>query len=1052
MSKRPKSFWRTCRVYFRRFRIAVWFAILMSLVALLYLNQIGLPDFAKKPLVEKLRARGLDLRFSRLRLSWFRGLVAENARFGRPDEPLSPHLTVREVQLRFNHQALARLQFQIDALVLRHGRLVWPIVETNGPQRELALEDIQSHLRFLPDDLWALDQFTARFAGVNFELSAIVTNASAIRDWKVFQPRPAGPAGATRPDLRKLADTLERIHFSESPEIRLDVRGDAREPTSFTVRTVLNAPGADTPWGELAGGRLTARLYPATTNGLSRADLILDADNAQTRWGRTANLQLTAHLASYIAQTNLAQGDLNLCADRAEAEWGSGRNLQVRLHFDSIPGQTNLVNAELAAQVEQIETRWGSSTSNRLNARWIHALTNPIPLAGEGQYSSENASSQWGAAKAVRFNAHFANPATEAPPSAPDPSLGLWAKLEPYVADWDCQFLEPHSPDARAEEITCTGSWNAPELTVRSLQARLGQKALQARGELEVASRALQLQLTSDIDPHWIEPLFTKEMRGWLAKCSWELPPEFKVEAFLTVPPWVDPGTNWPETMLASLQMAGEFNFANGGAFEAVSFTSARSHFTCTNLFVALPDLRVTRPEGWIEAALSADQPSQDFQVHLRSTVDPNFLRPLFPSREQKGFEYFTFTQPPDLDLEVHGQGQDPERLGVKGHVALTNFTFRGESVAGLQTDVEYTNRFLLFSNPRLQRTVGEMSADAVAADFVGQKVYLTNGISTTDPMFVARAIGPHVARAIEPYRFQKPPVAHVRGIVPMHGEEDADLEFDLDGGPFNWWRFTVPHITGNVHWRGLQLDLKNIRMAFYGGEGSGFARFNFHSGRETDYQFALIATNTALQPLLRDLFARTNHVEGTLSGSLIIAQANTLSLQSWYGYGNLDLRDGLLWEIPIFGVFSDVLNGLSPGLGSSRASAGTCNFSITNGIIHSDDLDIRSTGMRLQYRGTVDFDGRVKARVEAGLLKDMWLVGPVVSTVFWPVTKLFEYKVSGTLGEPKAEPVFIIPKMLFLPFQMPFHPLRTLKGLLPEGSSNTNTNHPVLNPPKSNE
>ena len=149
--------------------------------------------------------------------------------------------------------------------------------------------------------------------------------------------------------------------------------------------------------------------------------------------------------------------------------------------------------------------------------------------------------------------------------------------------------------------------------------------------------------------------------------------------------------------------------------------------------------------------------------------------------------------------------------------------------------------------------------------------------------------------------------------------------------------------------------------------------------------------------------------------------------------------------------MFSDVLNGLAPGLGSSRASAGTCTFGITNGVIRSNDLDIRSTAVRLQYRGTVDFESRVKARVEAGLLRDVWLVGPVVSTVFWPVTKVFEYKVSGTLGEPKAEPVFLIPKVMLLPFQMPFHPLRTLKGLLPEDSGASRTNNPALISPKQN-
>jgi hypothetical protein len=139
------------------------------------------------------------------------------------------------------------------------------------------------------------------------------------------------------------------------------------------------------------------------------------------------------------------------------------------------------------------------------------------------------------------------------------------------------------------------------------------------------------------------------------------------------------------------------------------------------------------------------------------------------------------------------------------------------------------------------------------------------------------------------------------------------------------------------------------------------------------------------------------------------------------------------------------------PGVGNSRASAGTCSFVITNGIIRTDDMELRSTGMRLQYRGTVDFQGRVNARAEAGLLRDMWLVGPIVSTVFWPMTRLFEYKVTGTLGDPKAVPVWLIPKIMLFPFQAPFHPLRTLRGLFPEDSTSNRTNAPPLSSPKQN-
>src|SRR5690242_20363831 len=94
------GFWRTCRVCFRRLRICIWMLLLLVLASLLYINQIGLPGFVKTPLLDTLRARGLDLQFSRLRLRWDQGIVAEDVRFGPADQQLSPHLRVAEVQVR----------------------------------------------------------------------------------------------------------------------------------------------------------------------------------------------------------------------------------------------------------------------------------------------------------------------------------------------------------------------------------------------------------------------------------------------------------------------------------------------------------------------------------------------------------------------------------------------------------------------------------------------------------------------------------------------------------------------------------------------------------------------------------------------------------------------------------------------------------------------------------------------------------------------------------------------------------------------------------------
>jgi hypothetical protein len=454
-----------------------------------------------------------------------------------------------------------------------------------------------------------------------------------------------------------------------------------------------------------------------------------------------------------------------------------------------------------------------------------------------------------------------------------------------------------------------------------------------------------------------------------------------------------------------------------------------------------LSDLFATRPEGHIQAFQLSNDRTKDFYWKLSSTLNPAIVRPLLEPQQQRGLDFFTFTQSPYINGEIWGRWHDPTRIGFKARIAMTNFTCRGEWVDDVQARVEFTNQFLLLTDGRLRHGAQHLSAEAMGADFAAKKLYLTNGFGVADPQLVTRAIGPHIARVVEPYVFSRPPTAHVYGVIPLEHEEDADLHFEVSGGPFHWWKFNIQQITGEVHWVGQKLTLSNIHADFYGGTATAVAAFDFHSARGADYRFAATTTNTLLQFLVPDVFGRTNNLEGFLNANLVVTNANVGNPNSMRGYGFAELRDGMIWAIPLFGALSPALDSLMPGLGSSRASAGTANFVITNGIIHSDNLEIRSPTLRMQYRGNIDLNGRLNARVEAELLRDMWLVGPVVSTVFWPVTKLFEYKVTGPLGQPKLDPVYFVPKIV----QIPFHPFRTLKEMMPEDPSRSATNSPPI-------
>jgi len=487
--------------------------------------------------------------------------------------------------------------------------------------------------------------------------------------------------------------------------------------------------------------------------------------------------------------------------------------------------------------------------------------------------------------------------------------------------------------------------------------------------------------------------------------------------------------------------MEGDLTLNQGGAFRGIDFGAARSHFTYTNMVWCLSDLFATRPEGRIQAFHLSNDRTKDFYWRIASTLNPATVRTLLEPQQQRGLDFFTFTQSPFINGEIWGRWHEPERTGFKGRIAITNFSFRGERVDDFQGAFQFTNRFLLLTEGRLRHGTQHLSADALGADFDAKKLYLTNGFGVADGQMVARAIGPHIARIVEPYQFGRPVTARVNGVIPLERESDADLHFQLSGGPFHWWKFNVPQISGEVHWVGEQLTLANLHADFYGGKAAGAAAFDFRSAHGADYHFAVITTNALLQFLVPDVFGRTNHLEGFLNGNLVVTNANVQDPKSMRGYGFAELREGLIWDIPIFGALSPALDNLTPGLGSSRASAGTAAFIITNGIIHSDNLEIRSPTLRMQYRGNIDLDGRLNARVEAELLRDMWLIGPVVSTIFWPVTKLFEYQVTGSLGQPRLDPVYFVPRIV----QAPFHPLRTLKGMMPEDSSRSATNSPPV-------
>jgi len=979
-----RRFWRICRIYFRRFRISIWFVILVLLSSLLYLNQVGLPDFIKRPLVNKLREHGVALEFARLQLNWTDGFVANNVSFGSMHDPAAPQLMAAKVQIKLLLAPLLHGELQVDSLGLSGGRLQWVSAVSNAPLRALNVENIEARLRLLPGDQWRLDDLQAHFAGADILVSASITNATAVRDWDLLKGQ--GPSPATRwPErLQHLSDTLESIAFATPPELRLVIEGDARNLQSFSAHLNLNAAHADTPWGKAETVSFNSRLFPAASNELSRVDIMLTAASAQTRWANTTNLDLELRLLSLVTHPELVDAALTLRANAAETPWAT-------------VGQT------------------------QLKARWVHAVTNPIPESGHVELDTDLAITRWARAAEVQFTGDL-TPATHA--LAPDPSLAGWTNLLPYQIEWSAGMGALKAAGLDAAEIQCAGHWNAPNLALTQLHAKLYHGELDATAQLDIGTRELAFGATSDFDLKLLVALVLEKTPDWFTQFSVAEPPRVQGAGTLILPAWTNPAPDWRGEVRPTLNLAGEVVLTNV-SYQGLAANWLHTHITCTNRLWQLPDLAVGRPEGLLRLEPTLNEVTGEYHTRIYSTIDVTAPRALLGEELQAGLDLCRFTVPPVIEGELWGHGPDADRLGFRGRVALTNFTFRELNTDAIVLDLAYTNRTLECVEPRLWRGTQALAAAGITADFNRGRVYFTNGFSTMAPQPLTHAIGPVVEAALAPYHFIEPPTVHFEGYIPLSDPNDVDIRFDAEAGAFSSLKFRVPRIAAHVHWFTNTLTLTNVTADFYEGTGRGWARFVFPEEPGATFTFSVNTTNTNLRLLMADLYSSTNNLDGRFNLDLVVTDANTEDLRSWNGFGHVQLRDGLIWDIPIFGVLSKPLDAIVPGIGHSRVAKASANFGIANSVIRSDDLEMRAPTMRLQYRGTTDFDGKVKARVTAEPLRDAPILGPIVTVALWPVAKLFEYKITGSLAEPKLEPVYI-PKILLLPLS----PVRVLEEL----------------------
>jgi hypothetical protein len=1018
MGERPvKSFWFRLRCVVRWCRITLWLSLLALVVAAIYLNAVGLPDFLRTRLLDGLRQRGVDLNCARLYWSWYRGVVADGVTFGPLDDAAGPQASAAQVAIHTDLKALCHGRIEPRTFSIRNGHFRLRLSATNEPPLFFALAGIQCSLHFLPNDEWQLDQLQAHYGDATLRVSGSLTNASAFREWMTAGPaQPPGveaPAGATlAKQLRGFTEEYQKIHFTGPPDVSLVFGGDAREWHQWNGLLTVRALGADTRWGSVTNAQLVARLRPARQpHTLPFGKLTLEAQGAKTPWATTE---------------------------------------QLRLELSSPPGDIleTGVQGRLTLATGRTTTPWGRATAVQCAGTFTYGVTNPIPLEAAGEITFTRPRTPWGQAGTVRLTGQFRQ---VTPAITPDETWAAWAKIAPFAFSWQVEADTIAAQQLAAEHLTCGVVWAAPRLLVTNLQARLYGGTATAEADLDAASRAVRVKWNSDFDLLALKPVLPAQAVEYVDRISWTKAPALNLEATARLPAWTNLGPAFAEAVLPTLAVTASFQ-SGPAAYQGLAVQSAHGQGVYAAAELRQLDLHATRPEGAVDVTQTIDQAANEVCWTVRSTIDPMIARPFAGAGAQPVFAMASFTTPPTVDATVRLAREGGALRSLAGTFAVSNVTVRGESAVSLTTGFSYTNNVLDLLRPEGLFTNSFGRAEVIQINLNTMQLHITNGSSTMDPLVLGRAIDDDTTLDImREYQFLTPPTAKVHGTVGLDGKAPFDLHLELAGGPFRWWRINSPQLRAKVGYVGHVVTIEDVHADFYDGALDFDARFdvaptNQVTGRAATngafMQFHAIATNANLHALIQDLTGGTRQLSGVFSADLRVTNAFTLDWDSWQGFGNLSLKDGELWQMPVFSIFSTILNTVAPGLGNVHFKSAAASYGITNGVISSRDLRFNSPLVRINYRGSVDFHENMDGIVQASVLRNAGVFGSVFSAVLWLFTKALEYKVTGTLDKPNAEPLHMGTKLLLLPLA----PLEAVTGIFTGLPGRTNA--PATNTP----
>ncbi|HEY5753149.1 MAG TPA: AsmA-like C-terminal region-containing protein [Chthoniobacterales bacterium] len=479
----------------------------------------------------------------------------------------------------------------------------------------------------------------------------------------------------------------------------------------------------------------------------------------------------------------------------------------------------------------------------------------------------------------------------------------------------------------------------------------------------------------------------------WLAALRSVAPKPEWAQVFLPGPAELRMNVAWSKTRTPHWQIVGSVKTGPAG-WRDIHFESAQAAFSWDGQRWMMRDLDLEHRSGSLTGHILA-QPER-VQAAIVSNLDPEIFTPLIPEKGLRIWSMFDFRSQPLVDLKIDGPGFDPKTWKYHAGVHLGRTVFRGVPLNSGHAVVGVTDRRVDFENIQVVRDEG-IATGSISWDLDDETIAIRNVQGTLDPAAVCSWISAPLARRVSPYRFRQSPWTKVDGAVRLHGKPGTDLTVDIaapTGMDYTFLKQELPfdQVTGRLAFTHRQMRITNLEGKLFGGTVRGGAEIAL--GANGGPYSASISLRDVDFPTTTNLYIGYTGSEGKLTGHYEF-KGNGKDPHSMTGSGEVRVEEGNVFTIPVFGPLSGVLDKVMPGFAYNKARKATASFTVANGVLTTDDLELSGQGVNLYGAGavgflddTLDFTMRVNARGLPGFVLD-------------PVSKLFEFHSSGPLKKP---------------------------------------------------